>query len=109
MASNDTPYQPAPPVWTQLRTSAEHAEGLVLPGKGIDVSSDGEISIRTEVEKTLEMWLQWNEVYQNLTEQMYEAKTNFHQLEIMADQLDELRLGAVEKTRKILATLRKIS
>jgi len=53
------------------------------------------------------MWLQWNEAYQTLTQRMYEERTDFHQLEIMADQLDEMRLRAVEETRKLLSVIRK--
>lgn len=109
MTSNDVPYQPAPPVWTQLRTSTQHPHDLALPGDNVVASSDGDISIRSEIEATLETWLEWNEAYQHLTQQMYEARMNFHQLEMMADQLDELRLEAVKKTRKILTTLRKTS
>jgi len=106
MTSKDTPYQPAPPIWTQLSLPGE-SDDLVLPQR-VPTGTAGEGgSLGNEIETILEMWLQWNEAYQNLTQRMYEERTDFHQLEMLADQLDEMRLKAVEKTRRLLTTLRK--
>lgn len=106
MTSKDMPYQPAAPVWTQLRLSGE-SDDLVLPQEVPTGTAVEGGSLGNEIETTLEMWLQWNEAYQDLTQRMYEDRTDFHQLEMLADQLDEMRLKAVEKTRKLLTTLRK--
>jgi thioesterase domain-containing protein len=73
----------------------------------VPTESADEASVRNEIATILDMWLQWNEAYQNLTQRMYEERTDFHQLEMLADQLDEMRLKAVEKTRRLLTALRK--
>lgn len=107
MTSKDLPSQPAPPVWTQLQTSIHSSDDFVLPQEAPLSSTDEKSSFRSEIETVLGMWLEWNEAYQDLTRRMYEDRTDFHQLEIMADQLDEMRLKAVEETQKLLTILRK--
>jgi len=103
MTSKDIPCQPAPPIWTQLPDCESPAEPL--PQKGADLVSNDVPNSRSRVVSVLELWLEWNEAYQTLTQRMYEEKTNFHQLEMMADQLDALRLKAVEETRRLLVAL----
>jgi len=103
MTSKDIPYQPAPPLWTQLPNCESPAEPLPLEESHL-LSKDV-CDSRSRVVSVLELWLEWNEAYQTLTQRMYEEKTNFHQLEMMADQLDALRLKAVEETRRLLVAL----
>lgn len=107
MTSKDLPSQPAPPVWTQLQPSIHSSDDLVLPQDAPSSSAGEKSSVKSEIETVLAMWLEWNEAYQDLTRRMYEERTDFHQLEIMADQLDDMRLRAVEATHKLLTILRK--
>lgn len=103
MTSKDIPYQPAPPLWTRFPNCESPTEPL--PQEGSDLVSNEAPDSRSRVVSVLELWLEWNEAYQTLTQRMYEEKTNFHQLEMMADQLDALRLKAVEETRRLLVAL----
>lgn len=106
MTSKDLPYQAAPPIWTQVRTPEPTAEESA-PYQESSLEATPTECVKTQIETVLGMWLQWNEAYQTLTQRMYEERTDFHQLEIMADQLDEMRLRAVEETRKLLSVIRK--
>lgn len=61
----------------------------------------------TEVRDVLQMWLDWNQRYENLTHLMYQHATNFHTLQQLADELDRLRLHALAQTAELLRRLGK--
>lgn len=103
MTSKEIPYQPAPPIWTQLPKCEMPTEPI--PQEEPHSISNDVRDIRSGVVSVLELWLQWNEAYQTLTQRMYEGRTDFHQLEMLADQLDALRLKAVEESRRLLVAL----
>lgn len=106
MTSKDLPYQAAPPIWTQVRTPEPTTEESA-PSQESSLEATPTECVKTQIGTVLGMWLQWNEAYQTLTQRMYEERTDFHQLEIMADQLDEMRLRAVEETKRLLSVIRK--
>jgi len=108
MTSKDLPYQAAPPIWTQIGSPEPTTQESVSQQESNPEATQAEC-LRTQIETILEMWLQWNKTYQKLTQHMYEERTDFHRLEIMADQLDEMRLRAVEETQKLLSIIRKTS
>lgn len=110
MMTENQPCQPAPPVWTQW-------EGLVLnrplPAKN-DPSSGGQlggqlVGVPNEVLERLRtallLWLQWNEHYEDLVQQMYQHSTDFYRLESLADELDREREAAVGLTKQLLIEL----
>lgn len=50
----------------------------------------------------LRRWLQWNDAYEQLTAQIFEADGDSMRLEALADQLDQFRLDAVIASRALL-------
>lgn len=55
-------------------------------------------------EQVLSLWLEWNEVYERLTEQMFQAGSDPQRIEALLDEADRLRQRATELSRQLLAT-----
>ena len=55
-----------------------------------------------QMQAALRLWLEWNEAYEDLTAQMFQAGGDFAQMEALADQLDQLRQQAVAASRELL-------
>jgi hypothetical protein len=50
----------------------------------------------------LELWLRWNDVYQQVTADLFDARKDQTQLTEFMDQMDRLRVEAIEVSRKLL-------
>ncbi|MGB9690511.1 hypothetical protein [Thermogutta sp.] len=68
---------------------------------------EGESILTHEVAQVLHLWLEWNKNYEKLTESMYRQARDFHSLQLMADELDRLRLRAVAATEHLLTRIRE--
>jgi len=55
-----------------------------------------------QMEAALRLWLEWNEAYEDLTAQMFQAASDFARMEALADHLDQLRQQAVAASRELL-------
>lgn len=55
-------------------------------------------------EQVLILWLEWNEVYERLTERLFEAQGDLQRIEALLDEADRLRKRASELSRQLLAT-----
>lgn len=53
--------------------------------------------------EVLEMWLRWDEEQRQLTERMFAAGRNQHEIEQLLDECEVLRRAAAEATRAVLA------
>ena len=52
----------------------------------------------TKAEQALELWQRWNQVYQQVTAEMYTGRESFQQLEQKLDCADQLRQKAQKLT-----------
>jgi hypothetical protein len=101
---------PGPPLWTQLGPCDCNVSGgppsstLHEPSKG---RVEGESILTHEVAQVLHLWLEWNKNYEKLTESMYRQARDFHSLQLMADELDRLRLRAIAATEHLLTRIRE--
>ena len=59
-------------------------------------------SFEVRARELLEKWLQWNEAYQQVTEQMFRHREQPEKLHDLLDDLDRLRVEAVSATRQLL-------
>ncbi|MBC7352754.1 MAG: hypothetical protein H5U08_10375 [Thermogutta sp.] len=96
---------PGPPLWTQLGpcdpsvSGHPSSSGLRPPRKS---TINGQSIPTDEIADVLRLWLEWNQNYEKLTELMYQQARDFHSLQLMADELDRLRLRAVAATEYLL-------
>ena len=99
---------PGPPLWTQLGPCDSGVSGSP-PSQTLHASRQSSVSDESsptdEIANVLRLWLEWNENYEKLTELMYQQARDFHSLQLMADDLDKLRLRAVAATEVLLKRL----
>ncbi|GEM_PF-5178444 len=55
------------------------------------------------MQDVLNLWMQWNNAYQELCAMMYSHRYDVQRLESLADDLDRLRQRAVRMTAELLA------
>ncbi len=52
--------------------------------------------------EALELWLRWNSMYERVTEVAYDGRENQQHLEDLMDQMDQIRLRAVDLSADLI-------
>jgi len=66
------------------------------------VASQGVTDLQLQWREALVLWLRWNQAYEHVTEQMFQAGQNPAQLQDIMDQMDDLRREAVAQSQQLL-------
>jgi hypothetical protein len=72
--------------------------GVTAPDAREQAMTDHELHCRD----VLALWLRWNEAYQRSTELMFAGDQSPEQIELLMDQMDQLRQQAVQMSRELL-------
>jgi hypothetical protein len=52
--------------------------------------------------EALVLWLRWNEAYEHVTARMYQPGQDAQQLELLMDQMDQIRSQAIRLSQELL-------
>lgn len=67
-----------------------------------DVESEGVTDLQLQWREALVLWLRWNQAYEHVTEQMFQAGQDPARLQQLMDQMDDLRREAVAQSQQLL-------
>lgn len=69
---------------------------------GGGVGSEGVTDLQLQWREALVLWLRWNQAYEHVTEQMFQAAQDPARLQQLMDQMDDLRREAVAQSQQLL-------
>ena len=82
----------------------EEAERLASECSRLDQLDDaGQPNDAMALRETLKLWLTWNKAHQAVTSQLFKDGKPGQQAEDMMDELDRMRLQAVESSERLIS------
>lgn len=90
------------PAGTKPESVAESWSEQSEPQRGTIARDAESAPPRGEWEHAIGLWLRWNDAYERLTAQMFDARQDQARLESLLDSLDRLRQEAIAASRKLL-------
>ena len=67
-----------------------------------DAEDDKNAEASASWNRVIEMWLQWSSAYEEVSGRLFEDGEDAHKLEALLDEIDQLRLEAVELSEGLL-------
>ena len=84
-------------------SGSSSGENASVGGLGSVNRNDGGVANDTASwNRVIEMWLQWSSAYEQLSGKLFEDGENAQNLEALLDEVDQLRLEAVELSEGLL-------
>ena len=76
--------------------------GKLKPPDAIDAEQAPNVDENTSWNQVIAMWLQWSSAYEQVSGRLFEDGEDAHKLEALLDEMDQLRLEAVELSEGLL-------
>lgn len=67
-----------------------------------ECESEGITDLQLQWREALVLWLRWNQAYEHVTEQMFQAGQDPARLQEMMDRMDDLRREAIAQSQQLL-------
>jgi hypothetical protein len=88
---------------------ASEAPSQVVPrsaqvgGEQREAPAESRLASIQELQRAIALWLRWNEAYEQVTMQAYQARHDQRKLEAIMDEMDSVRRQAVAASKKAIS------